>query len=123
MSSWSVKIHDSAKGAKSRDALVAEAQQEREGRRNDKLRIRAIVRIQSALRAHRERSCVMNKVCTLAYLESFFVASLRAKRVQPQSKCSELSGIVAFCGTDGIIPTPDLLRALCMVAASGASAC
>ena len=61
-SSWNVKVGDAAHAAKSADALVAEASAEREGRRADRLRIRAIVRIQSALRAHRERSNVMNKV-------------------------------------------------------------
>lgn len=61
-STWNVKVGDTATAAKGAEALVLEANAEREGRRADRLRIRAIVRIQSALRAHRERSNVMNKV-------------------------------------------------------------
>lgn len=62
MSSWNVKVGETASAAKGVEALVAEANAEREGRRADRLRIRAIVRIQSAVRALRERSNVMNKV-------------------------------------------------------------
>lgn len=68
-SGWNVKVGDTAHAAKGADALVAEANTEREGRRADRLRIRAIVRIQSALRAHRERSNVMNKVRTTLVLQ------------------------------------------------------